>query len=130
MSNPAKPTALGKPLTGHTGAVTSVAFRPDGRTLASGGGEGDRAIRLWDITDPARARPTGEPLTGHSADVESLAYAPNDQTIASAGERPMLWNLDDKQAIRHICQYTGNSLSREEWRHHIGAEIPFTPACP
>ena len=34
-------------LKGHTGAVYSVRFSPDGKRIASGG---DKTIRLWDVT--------------------------------------------------------------------------------
>ena len=47
---------LGEPLRGHTGAVWSAAFSPDGKTLATGSDDG--AVILWDI---ASRKPSGDP---------------------------------------------------------------------
>jgi WD40 repeat protein len=55
LTDPAQPGRLGQPLTGHTEGVNSVAFAPDGTTLAAGGttlaaGGTDGTVILWDLT--------------------------------------------------------------------------------
>ena len=77
-------------LTGHVGefegvdnghssveGVKSVAFSPDGKTLASGGG--DNVIHLWDIGTGKRKMT----LAGHTHWVFSLAFSPDGKTLAS-----------------------------------------------
>jgi WD40 repeat protein len=51
-------------LEGHTDAVWSVAFSPDGRLLASGSWDG--TVIVWDVRTGERVRT----LTGHTGDVE------------------------------------------------------------
>jgi WD40 repeat protein len=76
-------------LTGHTDEVESVAFNPDGKTLATAGY--DQTIRLW---DPAAAR-TSATLIGHSSGVTSVAFSPDGKTLASGGQdhTVRLWDL-------------------------------------
>ncbi|TGZ80730.1 WD40 repeat-like protein [Ascodesmis nigricans] len=62
---------------GHSDSVETLAFSPDGETLASG--SSDNTVRLWDpVTGASRGT-----LEGHSDTVFTLEFSPNGKTLAS-----------------------------------------------
>jgi type II secretory pathway pseudopilin PulG len=63
-------------LWGHNTRVNSVAFSPDGKTLASGSDDG--TVILWDM---ASRKPLGGPLAGHKDEVWSVAFNPDGKTL-------------------------------------------------
>src|ERR1039458_6579369 len=64
-------------LQGHSSDVESVAFSPDGRTLASG--SKDHTIKLWDVANGQLLRT----LQVHTDAVYSVAFSPDGHTLAS-----------------------------------------------
>ena len=97
-------------LEGHRWEVTSVAFSPDGKTLASG--STDETTRLWNVN-------TGELLKTLRAETEevlSVAFSPDGKTLASGrsgnqGKTINLWDANTGVLLRTLERWSIKSVA-------------------
>ena len=64
---------------GHTAAVYTVAFSPDGLKLASG--SVDKTVRIWTVADAKEVAK----FSGHPDDIYSINFSKDGTKLASAG---------------------------------------------
>ena len=81
---------LVRTLKGHTRAVLSVAWSPDGQKIASA--SSDHRIKIWDIETYLCL----STMSGHINNVKSVVWSPNGQKIASSSDDTTikLWDAE------------------------------------
>lgn len=123
-------------LAGHRGAISAVAWTPDGKTIASAGH--DKTVRLWESSSGKLLKTFEQ----HQAAVLAVAFSPDGKTVASGGadKLVLIWDPatgEVKQTLKgHTAEVTclawanghngslasgGNDKTVRTWNARTGA---------
>jgi len=81
-------------------SVRSVAFAPDGLTLASG--SDDKSVRLWQVASGKLL----QTFEGHLGKVYAVTFAPNGKYLVAAGAAGRLQFWDIATGKTFLCRYS------------------------
>jgi WD40 repeat protein/cellulose biosynthesis protein BcsQ len=91
-------------LTGHDGAVSSIAVGPadvDRKAVLVASGGQDKSVRLWGVFDDSSE---SQSLTGHAAAVSAVALSPDSRYIASGSwdKSIKIWDVETGQVVETL----------------------------
>ena len=105
--------ATGKPkleFAGSESHLTALAYSPDGRHVAAGGGGGDATIRVWEVASGKLVAH----LKAQLSDITTLRFSPDGKQIASgdSGGAARLWDWAKGDCVRTLSGH-------KPWLHTV-----------
>jgi WD40 repeat protein len=104
---------------------TTVAFSPDGSTLAAGGGRRVYFVPLSDAVHADGAEASGD---SDRADRTTREQTEADADGSSEENGIFLLDVDAHSWMARACRMANRYLTLEEWRQYLG-NAPYDPAC-
>ncbi len=94
---------------GESATIQSLAFSPDGRFIALGGGRNDPRIEIWDLQKEKRIRH----WKTYQNRVLALAFSPDGNTLVSSGDGGAIevWDVQEGKLLHQFLEHRSNVLS-------------------
>ncbi|MDJ0797412.1 MAG: hypothetical protein QNJ51_11375 [Calothrix sp. MO_167.B12] len=103
---------------GHDDSVSTIAFSPDNKILASGGDSDDKKIICWNLESENNHQPLSITENAHCSGVSAITFAPKEPKIlVSAGEdgAVKLWERDNLDQPHHILWFHNHKDLVDFW---------------
>jgi WD40 repeat protein len=105
--------------------VSTIAFSPDGTTLAAGGIDG--GIWSWDIESGEQL---GAALIGNDVQIDGIDFSPYGSRLLSTSVDGTIriWPVSTSDP-KALCAKLIHNMSQEQWDEWVSPDIPYVPVC-
>ncbi len=110
---------------GHTDAVITAVYSPQGNRVATG--SRDNEVRLW---DSGTGTAIGRPITGPRASVASSVFSSDGTQMALGTVDNEVWVWPAVASPEDLCSKLTQNMSHKQWDEWVSPDIDYITGCP
>ncbi|MFN8226748.1 MAG: TIR domain-containing protein [Mycobacterium sp.] len=110
---------------GHTDAVMTAVYSPQGNRVATGSRNND--VRLWDA---GAGTAIGRPITGPRASVINSVFSGDGTQMAIGTADNEVWVWPAVASPADLCAKLTENMSHEQWDEWVSPDIDYIEGCP